>query len=543
MLGSGAMSNNLDDIKNAKAILVIGSNMTEAHPVVATYVYNAVQNGARLVVIDPRNTKIAKWAQLHIQNKVGSDVALLNAMMHVILEENLHDLEYVRQWVDNFDLLQEIVTKYDPKAVEHITGVSAEMVRKTARLFARSRPGMLFYTLGITEHTSGVNNVYTCANLQLLLGNIGVSGGGINPLRGQNNVQGVCDIGALPETFPGYFKVTDETARKKFQNFWRCRELSGTPGLRIPGMVSGLKSKQVRALYVFGEDPATTEPDMRHVHECLSSADFIVCNELFMTKTAEYADVIFPAAAWSESEGTFVNTERRVNLIREVSVPPGEARPNWWIFRELAKRMDDQWESTSAQQIWDHEISVLCPIFHGTSYERFKTESLQWPIHHASHPGTEYLYKKKSLLYRDVRFKDGKSRFMPVDWHGSAEMQDEEYPFVLSTGRRLYHYNNASMTKNASGLNDLLNEAFADISPGDAQRLGIKNYDNVRITSRRGSVVVRASITDEIAEGMIWMDFHFYHNNSNWITNTAADPITDTSEYKSCAVKIEYPVD
>ncbi len=541
MLGSGAMSNNFEDIEKASTILVIGSNMTVAHPVVATFVHNAVQKGAKLVVVDPRATKLTEWANMHLRLKVGSDVALINSIMNVLITENLYDKDYVEQWVDGFDELEETVLRYTPEEAEKVTGVPAEQVVDLARLLAESKPAMLIYTLGITEHTSGVHNVFSCANLQLLLGNIGIPGGGVNPLRGQNNVQGACDAGALPDSFPGYEKVHNPAARKKFQKAWNVGNLLGYEGLRLPAMLEGLKTKKVRGFYVFGEDPATTEPDMHHVHGCLSSAEFMVCNDIFPTKTTEYADVVLPSAAWSEDDGTFINTERRVNRVRKVSPPPGEARPNWWIFRELAKRMGDTWESSSAQDIWDNEMAPQCSMLNGITYDRLENESLQWPVPHSLHPGTPHLFKDTPHLFRDVKFKQGKAHFQAIDWTPSAETPDKEYPFILSTGRRLYHYNCSSQTANAVGLNELLSEEIVDIAPEDAKILGFETGEMIQLTSRRGTITVRARVTDEVPRGMVWMAFHFYKNNSNWLTNSAADPISDTAEYKACSVRIDYP--
>ena len=541
MLGSGAMSNNFDDIDKAKTLLVIGSNMTVAHPVIATFVHNAVQRDAKLVVIDPRATKLTEWADMHLPLKVGSDVALINSIMNVLIREDLYDKEYVEAWTEGFEALKEAAFRYPPEETEDITGIPAEQVVELARLLGRSKPAMLLYTLGITEHTSGVHNVFSCANLQLLLGNIGVPGGGVNPLRGQNNVQGACDAGALPNTFPGYGKVTDAKARRKFERAWNVPSLPANEGLRLPAMIEGLKTGKVRMLYVFGEDPATTEPDMRHVHECLSSAEFIVCNDIFPTKTTQYADVIFPSAAWSEDEGTFTNTERRVGRVRKVSPPPGEARPNWWIFRELAKRLGDTWASTSGREIWENEMAKQWPAITGITYDRLEKESLQWPVPHETHPGTPWLFKETPKLFRNVRFTMGKALLQPLDWTPPAEVPDKKYPLVLSTGRRLYHYNCASQTSHAVGLNDLLSEEIADISPQDARHLGFDSGDIIRLSTRRGTITVKARVTEEVPRGMVWMAFHFYKNNSNWLTNSAADPISDTAEYKACAVRIDYP--
>ncbi len=542
MLGSGAMSNNIADVKNAKLILAIGTNMTEAHPVVATFVREAIDSGAKLVVIDPRTSRLAKWADMHIPIKVGADIALLNALMYVLITEDLYDKKYVEQWTDGFEELKEKVLAYPPEKVEGITGVSSEQIRELARLLAESSPSVLMYTLGITEHTSGVHNVYSCTNLQLLLGNIGVSGGGIDPLRGQNNVQGACDSGALPNVFPGYQYVTDPFVRDKFQKAWNVDSLPDKDGMRLPQMVESLKSGKIRAFYILGEDLATTEPDMKHVLDCLDSAEFLVCNEIFPTKTTQFADVIFPAAAWSEQEGTYTNTERRVQRVRKVSDAPGIAMENWKIYKEIAKRMGVEWESDSAQEIWENELAPQSPIVKGITYERIENSGLQWPVPDENHLGTEYLHKEYEVNGEKMRFKLPKAPLQAVDWKGPAEVPDEEYPFVLSTGRRLYHYNSRSQTKNAIGLETMCPEETADVSFEDAKEYGFNDGDMIQLSSRRGSIKLRARITDEVPKGLIWMAFHFYENNANWITNTALDPISDTAEYKACAVRIDYPI-
>jgi len=390
---------------------------------------------------------------------------------------------------------------------------------------------MLIYTLGITEHTSGVNNVLSLANLQMLLGNVGFECGGVNPLRGQNNVQGACDMGALPNVFPGYQRVDIPEVRAKFEKAWGVTSLPDRPGLMIPQMIDGLANGKVKAFYIFGENLANTEPDIRHVEHCLESAEFIVCHDIFPTETTRFAHVIFPAAAWSENDGTFSNSERRISRVRTASPPPGEAKPNWWIFREIAKRLGHRWPSESAQEIWDNEVSVLAPSMAGVKYRRLNENGLQWPVPHEEHPGTP-------LLHRD-RFTSGLGTLVPVDWTPPAEVPDSEYPLVLSTGRRLYHYHTRTQTGRAAGLNDLLGEETADISPFDAGELGIRHGEMIRVASRRGEVKVRANVSDRIPRGLVWMAFHFRENCANWLTNPVFDPVSLTAEYKACAVRID----
>ncbi len=506
--------------------------MTEAHPVAATYLKNAVQNGARLIVVDPRRHKLADFADIHLGLKVGSDIALLNGLMHVIIKEGLYDKDFIENHTEDFQKLKAVTDTYPPERAAEISGVPEEKIIETARFLAGIKPAMACYTLGITEHTCGRNNVVSVANLQMLLGNMGVECGGVNPLRGQNNVQGACDMGALPNVFPGYQAVIDPKAREKFEAAWGVTDLADKNGLMIPQMMEGLIDKKVRAFYIFGENMANTEPDIRKVEHELASAEFLICQDIFFNETTKFAHVVFPAAAWSENDGTFTNSERRVSRVRTASPPPGEAKPNWWIFRELAKRFGAEWESDSAREIWDNEISVLAPSLGGIKYNRIEQDGLQWPCPSETHPGTGF-------LHTNGQFTRGKGQFLPAEWTPPAEVADEQYPLVLSTGRRLYHYHTRTQTGRCKGLNDLLGEETADISPVDAKDLDIVHGETVRVLSRRGEVLVKANVSERIPRGMVWMAFHFRENNSNWLTNPAFDPITLTAEYKACAVRIE----
>jgi formate dehydrogenase major subunit len=526
------MTNSFNEFARAKMFFVIGSNMTEAHPVAATFLKNAVLKGASLIVADPRKHKLCDFADLHVPLKVGSDIALLNGLMHVLIKENLYDKAFVTSCCIGFEELKEKVAAYPPEKVGPICGLKPEMIVEVARRLASIKPVMLCYTLGITEHTCGKNNVMSVANLQMLLGNMGVECGGVNPLRGQNNVQGACDMAALPNVFPGYQKVTDAEARKKFEKAWNCGPLPDKTGLMMPQMFDGLVSGKVKGMYIFGENVANTEPDITKVEHELSSAEFLVCQDIFLTETTRFAHVILPAAAWSENDGTFTNSERRVSRVRTASPPPGKARPNWWIFKQIAKRFGHNWESDSAREIWDKEVSVLASNFAGIKYHRIENNGLQWPCPTEDHEGTCYLHK-------DGKFTCGMGQFMPVEWTPPAEVPDDEYPLVLSTGRRLYHYHTRTQTGRCEGLNDLLGEETADISIDDAGRLGIEPGEIIQVKSRRGTINVRARVTPEVPPGMVWMAFHFREACANWLTNPAFDPDTLTAEYKACAVRIE----
>ena len=511
---------------------IIGSNTTEAHPVAATFIKQAARKGAEIIVVDPRRTGLVEFASTHLRLKVGSDIALLNGLMHVLITEDLYDRSYVESCTVGFEELKAKVMEYPPERAAEISGVPADDIRACARRLAAVKPAMLIYTLGITEHTCGVNNVLSCANLQMLLGNVGFECGGVNPLRGQNNVQGACDMGALPNVFPGYQKVIDPAARAKFEQGWGCSDLPDKNGLMMPQMMDGLVDGKVRCFYVFGENLANTEPDIHHVEHCLESAEFLVVQDIFPNETTRFAHVILPAAAWSENDGTFTNSERRVNRVRGASPPPGESKPNWWIFKEIAKRMGQDWASDSAQEIWDNEIAVLTPQMVGIKYHRIEGDGLQWPVPDLEHPGTSFLHK-------DGCFTCGLGNFTPVEWTPPAEVPDEEYPLVLSTGRRLYHYHTRTQTGRCEGLNDLLGEETADISVVDAEKLGITHGEYINVSSRRGQVKVKANVTEQVRPGMVWMAFHFREGNANWLTNAAFDPVSQTAEYKACAVKIE----
>jgi len=388
---------------------VIGSKMTEAHPVAATFLKNAVINGAKLIMVDPRRHKLADFANLHVPIKVGSDIAFRNALMQVLITEDLYDKKFIEMHTEGFDELKEKVMEYPPKRAAKICGVSAKMIIKTARMLASVKPVMLCYTLGITEHTCGRNNVVSTANLQMLLGNMGMECGGVNPLRGQNNVQGACDMRALPNVFPGYQPVISPEARAKFEQAWNVENLPDKNGLMIPQMMEGLVDGSVKGFYIFGENLANTEPDIKKVEHELAAAEFLVCQDIFMTETTRFADVVLPAAAWSENNGTFTNSERRVNRVRSASPAPGLAKPNWWIFKQIAKRMGHSWDSDSGQKIWDNEISPLAPALLGIKYRRIEKDGLQWPCPSEDHSGTSFMHK-------DGQFTRGRGLFTAVDW-------------------------------------------------------------------------------------------------------------------------------
>jgi formate dehydrogenase alpha subunit len=528
--GSGASSNSIGEFKNAKMFFVIGSNMTEAHPVASYFVKQAVQKGAKLIVVDPRKHELARRSHIFAQIKVGSDIALINAIMYVLINENLYDKKFVAEHCTGFDSLREKVMEYPPEKAEKICHVPAATIKKIAYELAATKPCMVIYTLGITEHTCGTNNVWDLANLQMLLGNMGMEYGGVNPLRGQNNVQGACDMGALPYVFHAYQKVTDPTAREKFEKLWGVSNLPDKIGMMIPDMLNGLITKKIRGLWIFGENLANAEPDIHHVEKCLAAAEFLVVQDIFPNETTRFAHVVLPSASWCEDEGTFANAERRVSVVRKIKEAPGEAKPNWWIFKALAEKMGQKWPSNSGREIWDNEVAAFGPIFAGIKFSRIENNGIQWPCPTIDHPGS-------SLLHKGGNFTHGKGVMKGFDWTPPAEVEDAEYPFVLSTGRRLSQYHTRTQT-GRSGMDEIYKRETADISIADANALGISDGDMVLVKSRRGEVTVPARVTEEVPQGMVWMTFHYREGNCNWLTNTASDTVTKTPEFKACAVSV-----
>jgi formate dehydrogenase alpha subunit len=541
--GSGAMTNSISDIADdAAGYFVIGSNTTEQHPVIGIKIRKAVrERGARLIVADPRLIDLTEMADIHLQLRPGTNVALLNGLMNVIIAEGLHDEEFIAGRTEEFEALREMVAKYTPERAAEITGVPAEQIVAAARMMGSTKPFALLYAMGITQHSHGTNNVLSCANLQMLLGNMGVPGGGVNPLRGQNNVQGACDLGGLPNVYPGYQTVTSAESQAKFAEAWGGTG-SDQVGLTVVEMMNAAEEGRVKALYIMGEDPMTSDPDVNHVRHCLESLDFLVVQDIFPTETTPYADVILPGASFAEKEGTFTNTERRVQLVRQAIPPLGDSRPDWWIVAELAKRVQAKlgrepeapfagWDYDAPAQIMD-EIAELTPIYAGVSYARLEAgEQLQWPVKDKDHPGTPVLHVG--------RFSRGLGHFTAIDHLDPQELPDEEFPFMLTTGRVLYHWHGGEMTRRASGLLEIYPQALIEINPEDAQRIGLNGKEMVRVRSRRGEIVARAQVTERVGPGLIFATFHFPEALANLLTIAALDPVAKIPEYKVCAVQIE----
>lgn len=531
-LGSGAMTNSIADITEAKAILAIGTNTTEQHPVISLQIKQAVRkHGAQLIVADPRRIELADFAVLHLQHEPGTDIALLNGLAYVILHEDLHNPAFIEERTENFEAWREVVEQYPPKRAGEITGVAAEDIIRAAHIYAENHPASIFYAMGITQHTVGHQNVLAIANLAMLTGNLGIPGGGVNPLRGQNNVQGSCDMGGLPNVYTGYQKIDDEAVRAKMAAYYGVEQPPPVPGLTITQMFDAAHDGRVRAMYIMGENPAMSDPDARHIHECLEATEFVVVQDMFLNETGQLADVVLPATAFAEKDGTFTNTERRVRRVRKALEPPGEARDDWQIIAEIARRLGGKgWDYENPAAIMD-EIAEVTPIYGGVHYDRLEDSGLQWPCPTRDHPGTPILHREK--------FSRGLGRFHPVHHQAAAELPDEDYPLMLTTGRILQHYHTGTMTRRVGGLDYLAPEERVEINPIDAAALSISNGDCIRITSRRGSVEAQAWMTDRPRPGLIFMTFHFAEALGNVLTNSALDPVSKIPEYKVCAVRVE----
>ncbi len=524
------MTNSVLELEGADTIMVFGSNTTETHPIIASIIRRAMKRGASLIVVDPRKTDMANMAHLHVRPRVGTDIAVINAMMNVIISEGIEDREFIDSFTEGYAELAAHVKKCTPKHAEKISGVPAGTIEAAARLYAKAKNGSVCYTMGMTQHTCGTNNVMSMANLVMLCGHIGRPSTGLNPLRGQNNVQGACDLGALPNVYTSYQKVGDPGVQEKFEKAWGAK-LSDKPGLPITEAFDRFGS-ELKAFLCFGENPAISEPDIGHARAALKKLDFLVVMDLFKNETAEYADVVLPCATFAEIEGTYTTTERRVVRVRKAVEPAGMTKPGWWIVNELAKRMGYDLNCLEAHQIWDEEIAPVSPSLAGMNYNVLERQGLQWPKPTEDHPGTPYLHK-------DGKFARGKGAFQVIEHTEPAEVPDKKFPLWLTTGRRLQQFHTATMTRRSRGLSELLPEERLEINPADAKKLKIKDGDKVKVKSRRGEVKVGAWVTDRVDKGTVFMSFHFWEANANVLTNAALDPKAKIPEYKACAVRVE----
>ncbi len=524
------MTNSIGDLKDAACFLSIGSNTSETHPVIGFEVKQAIKNGARLIVANPVKIPLVRYADIYLQQTPGTDVMLLSAMCKIIIDEKLFDEAFIAERTEGFYALVESLKDFDLDQAAAVTAVPLEIIRDAARLYAASKPASILYAMGITQHSHGTDNVSAIANLAMLTGNIGKQGTGVNPLRGQNNVQGACDMGALPDVYTGYQKVSDEASRAKFEAAWDVK-LPWRRGLTVPEIIDAIDSGKIKAMYLVGENIVLSDPDINRLKKALSKLELLVVQDIFLTETAEMAHVVLASTSAAEKDGSFTNTERRVQRVRKAITPIGKSKPDWWITAELGKRLGGKgFDYSSPEQIFD-EMRALTPSYAGITYARLENGGLQWPCPAETHPGTP-------ILHVD-RFSRGKGVFKPLTYRPSAEVPDEEYPFILTTGRSPYHFHTGTMTRRVKGLNTLQSMETLEISACDATRLGIINGDSVRVSSRRGSVVAKVSVSERLAPGVVFMTIHFPETATNILTNTALDPVAFIPELKVAAVKLE----
>ena len=541
------MTNSINDIHLADVLLVTGSNTTEAHPVISLEMKNAIRKrGAKLILIDPREIELASFATLHLRPRSGTDVALLNTLTQIIIEHGWAKEDFITARTENFDALKEAVKDCTPQWGEDITGVPANMIIEAAQIYSQAGAAAIFWAMGITQSSHGVDNVQALANLALLTGNFGKPGSGVNPLRGQNNVQGACDMGGLPNVITGYQPVIDENVRAKFENAWQTSvKIPAKPGLTVTELMNGVLDGRIKALYIMGENPFLSDPNMNHVAHALNEIEFLVVQDIFLNETAQLADVVLPGVSFAEKEGTFTNTERRVQRVRTALPIRGDARRDLDIICDLGQRLSQttadenstgvvhpvsNWNYAGASAVWD-EIASLTPSMAGLSYEKLERGGIQWPCPTADHPGTPILHKEK--------FTRGLGKFTPLIFREPMEATDAEYPFMLNTGRILQHWHGGTMSRRSAGLDWVVPEGEIQINEEDGMQLGIASGDMIHVTSRRGEVTGKASLTDKLPRGMVFMNFHFAEVPTNALTNDAVDPVAKIPEYKVAAVRVE----
>ena len=525
------MTNSVSELENSDTIFIIGSNTTTSHPLVATRIFRARAKGAKILVADPRKNQIAAFAHLYVQQRPGTDVALLNGMMKVILDKKLEDKAFINKNTEDFETFKKTIDTVDLDEASKISGVPVEDIKNLALTYAEAGKASIVYCLGITQHTNGVNNVKSLANLAMLTGNIGKRGTGVNPLRGQNNVQGACDMGGLPNVYPGYQPVTVGEANRKFADAWGVDELPTKIGLTILEMMQGIDNDEVKALWIMGENPVVSDPDANHVVKTLEKLELLIVQDIFLTPTAKLAHVVLPGVSFAEKDGTFVNTERRVMRVRKAIDPIGDARQDWQIIQDISNRFGYAMAYNSPEDIFN-EITKLTPSYGGMTYERLEGQGLQWPCPTPEHPGTPFLHNRGN-------FARGKGLFHAIDYKPPAEVTDADYPFWMTTGRIFSQYHTGTMTRKSKALDMEVPVGFLEINPADASALDLKDGHKVKISSRRGAIETRVMITDRVEEGVVFMPFHFEEANVNKLTNPAMDPIAKIPELKVCAVKLE----
>src|SRR5512137_1315425 len=521
------MTNSIREIEGMEVIFIIGSNTKETHPVIANRMIKARRKGAKIIVADPRRVPMVKFAELFLKMRPGTDIALLNGMAHVIVKEGLQNDEFIQDKTEGFEAWKRSIEEFTPAKVEQITGVPKDDVVRAARMYGGSRRAGIFYTMGITQHTCGTDNVRAIANLATLTGNIGRESTGVNPLRGQNNVQGASDAACLPNVLPGYQRVDIPEAREKFEKAWGV-PIPNKRGLFATEMMNAAAAGTLKALYIMGENPILTDPNQHHTIKALENLEFLVVQDIFMTETARHAHVVLPAACSFEKDGTFSNTERRVQRVRRAVSPPGDARDDLSIIQDLSRAMGYPMDYRGPEQVLE-EFGRLWPALGGITYDRIKSRGIAWPCPTKDHPGTEFLYK------------DGfakKIPFMPIDFNPPAEVASRNYPFILTTGRNLFQYHSGSMTRQVRAIEEHAGEAYVELNPADGAKLGISNGDLVKVSSKRGEVEIKARFSKRVSEGTVFIPMHYREAAANVLTNDALDPDVKIPEFKVCAVKI-----
>jgi formate dehydrogenase alpha subunit len=525
------MTNSIAEFEDSGCIFIIGSNTTACHPLIARRIFRAKAKGAKLIIADPRNIQLGRFADLAVNHRLGSDVALLNGMMHLMVKNGWQAQDYIDDRTEGFEDLKASLKKYTPKKVQEITGVSPADLEKMSELYATNSPAAILYTMGITQHTTGVDNVKAVCNLAMLGGNVGVAGGGVNPLRGQNNVQGACDMGGLPHVFPGYQLISNPDLNAKFSQAWGKQQLPDRPGLTILEMVNAVLDGRLKALFVIGENPKLSDPDWQHLHHALKELEFLVVQDLFLSETAQVADVVLAAASTAEKDGTFSNTERRCMRVFKAIEPIGDTLPDWEILCRLSTAMGYPLSYNHPEEIFQ-EIAALTPSYAGMTYKRLGIDGLQWPCPTADHPGTPYLHKDK--------FTRGKGQFHAIDYKDPAEMPDEAYPYFLTTGRMFAHYHTGTMTRISPALDREQRTGYVEINPVDADKMEVHNGDVLIITSPRGKVEAPAKITPAVEPGNLFLPIHFGENPTNVLTNAEAfDPLAKIPEFKVGKARLE----
>jgi formate dehydrogenase (hydrogenase) len=534
-LGNGAMSNSIPEIEDTKCVFIFGYNAADSHPIVAKRIVSAKQKGAKIIVVDPRMTESARIADLWLPLRNGSNMALVNAFGNVLIEEGLYNKEYVANYTEGFAEYKAIVSKYTPEYAEKITGIPADTIRQAMKIYAAAPSAFILYGMGVTHYGQAVDVVKGLSGLALLTGNFGRPNVGIGPVRGQNNVQGACDHGALPNVFPGYQPVTDEKIRAKFEKAWGVAQLPSKVGYMLTDVPHLVKEGKLKAYYIFGEDLVQTDPDAAGVREALKNLEFVIVQEIFMNKTALHADVILPATSWGEHEGTYSTADRGFQRFHKAIAPKGDVKPDWEIISMMATAMGYPMKYNNTEEIWN-EMRALCPVFAGVTYERLeKLGTLQWPCPTEDHPGTPYLYAGNKF-----NTPSGKGQLFASEWRPPLEQPDQEYPLILSTVREVGHYSARTMTGNCAALQVLADEpGYLQISSADAERLGIQDQELVWISSRRGKVISRASVTDRVNTGAVYMTYQWWIGACNELTIHHVDPISKTPEYKFCAVAVQ----